>query len=81
MGTTSTDCYLSISTLTWKSFSFNLFDYESTDYSRTNLKVDCQGFLKRKACEIDFAPDFKDNEELLFKVELGKMGKYIIDRA
>lgn len=60
MGISTSDCRLNISTLTWNRFSFNLFDYESSDYSRTNLKIDCQGFLTRKGFDIDFSEELKD---------------------
>jgi hypothetical protein len=59
MGNTATDCHLQISALTWNKFSFNLFDYEANDYSRTEMKVDCGGYLKRKGVEIDFGIEGK----------------------
>lgn len=60
MGNTATDCGLQISVLTWKKFSFNLFDYEDNDYSRTEMKVDCAGYLKRKGLEIGFGREQKE---------------------
>ena len=45
---------LAIDTLTWTKFSYNLFDYESLEYSRTNLKIEGEGFLIRRGFDIDF---------------------------
>lgn len=81
MGNTTTNSRLTISTLTWLRFSYNLFDYESNDYSRTNLKVDCEGYLIRKGIDIHFVPECKEDDEVLLRVEMGKSGKYLVDRA